>query len=81
MPKGVVPTVHYNSGKDDLVMNQPPLMDMISNAGSKYLLVVLAAKRARQITEAGTSLVVDKSTKPVTISLYETAEGKLKFLA
>ena len=62
-------------------MNQPPLKDMISNAGSKYLLVVLAAKRARQITEAGTSLVVDKSTKHVTISLYETAEGKLKFLA
>jgi len=58
-------------------MRQPPLADLIEQTGSKYLLVVLAARRARQITEAGAGFSNDKSVKPVTIALYEVAEGKL----
>ncbi|HHX95831.1 MAG TPA: DNA-directed RNA polymerase subunit omega [Clostridia bacterium] len=58
-------------------MNQPPLEDMIAKTGSKYLLVVLAAKRARQITEAGTTFSGDKSVKPVTLAFYEIQQGKL----
>lgn len=58
-------------------MRQPPLANLIARTGSKYLLVVLAARRARQITEAGTILAGDKSVKPVTIALYEVEEGKI----
>lgn len=58
-------------------MRQPPLAKLISQTGSKYLLVVLAARRARQITETGTVFSGDKSVKPVTIALYEVEEGKI----
>lgn len=58
-------------------MKQPPLANMITKTGSKYLLVVLAARRARQITEAGTTFTGDKSEKPVTIALFEIEEGVL----
>jgi len=58
-------------------MNQPPLAKMIERTGSKYLLVVLAARRARQITEVGATFTDDKSVKPVTMALYEIEQGKL----
>jgi len=60
-------------------VNQPPLAKMLEKASSKYALVVVAAKRARQITEAGTVLVGNKAIKPVTIALHEIAEGKTSF--
>lgn len=56
-------------------MNQPELNDMLNKTRNKYALVVLTARRARQITEVGTALIEDKATKPVTIALYEIAEG------
>lgn len=56
-------------------MNQPPLANLVEKTGSKYLLVVLAARRARQITDAGLAFGEDKSVKPVTIALYEIEEG------
>jgi DNA-directed RNA polymerase subunit omega len=58
-------------------MNQPPLAKMIEITGSKYLLVVLAARRARQLTEVGTIFTGEKSVKPVTLALYEIEEGIL----
>ena len=58
-------------------MNQPPLANLIGKTGSKYLLVVLAARRARQITDAGTLFTGDKSVKPVTIALYEIEKNIL----
>ncbi|KKM12956.1 DNA-directed RNA polymerase subunit omega [Clostridiales bacterium PH28_bin88] len=45
---------------------------------SKYTLVVVAAKRARLLTENGTDFP-DKSVKPVTIALHEMAKGKVQF--
>jgi len=60
-------------------VNQPPLEKMLETSRSKYALVVIAAKRARQITEAGTGLIKDKGTKPVTIALHEIAGGRIKF--
>ena len=60
-------------------MKQPQISQLIEKTKSKYALVVIAARRARQITEAGTLLIEDKSTKAVTISLYEITEGKVKW--
>ncbi len=46
---------------------------------SKYALVVLAAKRARQIKEGGRLLIDTRSTNPLTIALEEIASGRVKY--
>ncbi|NLC77544.1 MAG: DNA-directed RNA polymerase subunit omega [Clostridia bacterium] len=58
-------------------MNQPSLEKLVKTTGNKYSLVVIAAKRARQITEAQTNK--EELIKPVTQALYEIAEGKIKY--
>lgn len=58
-------------------MNQPKLEELMRHVGSKYLLAVLAAKRARQITSAHTNK--EELIKPVTQALYEIAENKIKY--
>ncbi|HEU4754930.1 MAG TPA: DNA-directed RNA polymerase subunit omega [Armatimonadota bacterium] len=49
--------------------------------GNKYSLVILAAKRARQIKEGHTPLAVDKSPNPLTLALREVAEERLQAIA
>jgi len=60
---------------------QPYVEKMMKNLDSKYALVVITAKRARQLTEGGTPYVeglsVDKD-KPVSIAMQEIADGKIK---
>ncbi len=46
---------------------------------SKYALVVLAAKRAKQIKEGARPLIDTQSGNPLTIALEEIATGKLKY--
>ena len=46
---------------------------------SKYALVVLAAKRARQIKEGARPLVPTESANPLTVALEEIAGGKVKY--
>jgi len=46
---------------------------------SRYSLVVIAAKRARQLLEGAPRLVDIDSTKPVTVALQELAQDKLVF--
>lgn len=58
-------------------MNQPKLEELMKHVDSKYSLVVLAAKRARQITDAHTNK--EDLIKPVTQALYEIAENKIKY--
>jgi DNA-directed RNA polymerase subunit omega len=45
--------------------------------GSKYALVILAAKRARQLKEGLPPLIRTNSSNPLTISLEEVASGKV----
>jgi DNA-directed RNA polymerase subunit omega len=47
--------------------------------GSKYALVVLAAKRAKQIKEGARPLIDTRSTNPITVALEEIATGKIKY--
>lgn len=52
--------------------------NLISKAsGSKYTLVVIAAKRARTITAGGAPRVISKSHRPVVIALQEIASDKV----
>lgn len=50
------------------------------NVSSRYSLVVLAAKRAKQIKEGAPVLIDTESTNPLTIALEEIAAGKVTIL-
>jgi len=51
---------------------------LIGDEGNTYALVVLAAKRARQIKDGSPPLVETNSRNPLTIALQEIAEGKVR---
>lgn len=57
-----------------------PSLDMLMDkVDSKYTLVAVAAKRARELVDGDAPLVESKSNKPVTIALEEIAQGMLKY--
>ncbi|MDR3349682.1 MAG: DNA-directed RNA polymerase subunit omega [Acidaminococcales bacterium] len=60
-------------------MIQPSLDKLLDHVDSKYTLVVLAAKRAREIVDADLPPSAGKSNKPVTISLYEVFSDKITY--
>ena len=49
--------------------------DCLDNVDNRYDLVLLAAKRARQITFGSEPLVKEHNDKPTVIALREIAEG------
>ncbi|HWR41297.1 MAG TPA: DNA-directed RNA polymerase subunit omega [Patescibacteria group bacterium] len=57
-------------------MINPSLDKLVNKVDSKYTLVVLAAKRAREIMDGQPRLVDCKSNKPVTIALEEIAQNQ-----
>ena len=61
------------------MMVKPPLKKLESQVDSKYTLVVLAAKRARQILAGSPVKSVLQSHKDVTNALEEVAEDKITF--
>jgi DNA-directed RNA polymerase subunit omega len=55
-----------------------PSADTIEDkAGSRYSLVVLAAKRAKQLKEGSPVLIETSSTNYLTIAMEEIAAGKI----
>lgn len=53
---------------------------LLDKVDSKYTLVVVAARRARQIVDAGgRSLVASPMTKPVSIAFEEILQDKLEW--
>jgi DNA-directed RNA polymerase subunit omega len=57
-----------------------PSADLIEQqVESKYALVVLAAKRAKQIKEGGRALIKTDSVNPLTIALEEIASGAISY--
>ena len=72
-------------------MNKPRIDDLLEKVDSKYALVVLAAKRARQINnyyrsreeggleEIPPPLIDTRSRNILTISLEEVAAGKISY--
>jgi DNA-directed RNA polymerase subunit omega len=70
----------------------PRLDDLLENVDSRYALVIVSAKRARQINnyhhqlgeglgfeEAPPPLVESRSKNYLTMSLEEVAQGKIKY--
>ncbi len=54
-----------------------PSADTLEKWGSKYSLVVLAAKRAKQLKSGAPPLIQTNSRNPLTIALEEIAAGKV----
>jgi DNA-directed RNA polymerase subunit omega len=54
-----------------------PNADKLDSMSSKYALVIIAAKRARQVKEGARRYVGSKSTNPLTIALEEISEGEI----
>ena len=71
-------------------MISPKIDQLLENVDSRYALVIVAAKRARQINnyyhqlgegtfEVPPPLVESRSKNHLTMSLEEIAEGKIKY--
>ncbi|MGH2735079.1 MAG: DNA-directed RNA polymerase subunit omega [Actinomycetota bacterium] len=74
-------------------MIEPKIESLLEDVDSKYTLVILAAKRSRQInayfTQLGEGIAehtppqvplpADRAPKPLSIALQEVAEGKVTY--
>ena len=60
-------------------MIHPSLDKLVTKVDSKYTLVVLAAKRAREITSGDSSVADSKSNKPVTLALEEVSQDRITY--
>ena len=60
-------------------MLNPSNKQILKEGESKYTMVMVVAKRARQIVEGAKPLIDTKSNKPVTIALEELLEDKIEY--
>ncbi|MDD5602818.1 MAG: DNA-directed RNA polymerase subunit omega [Eubacteriales bacterium] len=61
-------------------MIEPPISSLLEKTDSRYTLVILAAKRARQITEGARIYVKVNSVQTVTIAVNEINEEKITYV-
>lgn len=60
-------------------MIEPSISSLLSKVDSRYTLVVLVAKRARQLVDGAPRLTNVKSDKEVTIAINEINENKITY--
>jgi DNA-directed RNA polymerase subunit omega len=60
-------------------MSNVPIEDLMEHVDSKYRLVIVAAKRAKQLNRGAAPLVQPRSVKPTYQAMEEIASGKLGF--
>ena len=58
-------------------MLYPAMSSLLKNISSRYLMVNVVARRARQIAIEAEMLQEQLPDKPVTLAIREVAEGKL----
>ena len=58
-------------------MLYPPVADLLKDVQSRYLLVNVVAHRARQIAAEAEEFGEELPEKPVTLAIWEVADGKL----
>ena len=56
-------------------MIEPRVDDLLENVDSRYALVIVAAKRARQLQAGAKSLVQSQSKKPTRVAQQEVEAG------
>ena len=62
---------------ESIMMLYPPMADLVDKVGSRYLLVNLVARRARDIADAAEEHEVILEKKPVSTAIDEVYSGKL----
>lgn len=60
-------------------MYNPSINELTNIGDSRYTLVILAAKRSREIVEGAKPLIETDSIKPVSIAIEEIVAGKIKY--
>ncbi len=60
------------------MMLYPPMADLVEKVGSRYLLVNLVARRAREISVERNDFEDPSEKKPVSCAIDEVYTGKLK---
>ncbi len=58
-------------------MLYPPVANLLKDVESRYLLVNVVAQRARQIASEAEQFNEELPEKPVTLAIWEVADGKL----
>lgn len=69
-----------NMKNEELTMINPGIGKLLSKVDSRYTLVVVVAKRARQINEGANKLVDCSSEKAVTVAVDEVSEDKITYI-
>ena len=59
------------------MMLDPPMNKLLAQIPSRYLLVNVVAKRARQIASEAEDAGIPLDDKPVSIAISEVADGKV----
>ena len=57
----------------------PSLESAVNKVSNRYLLVVLSAKRARQINRGAAARVESRHKKPTSVALEEIAAAKVEY--
>jgi DNA-directed RNA polymerase subunit omega len=60
-------------------MSFPSLEKSLEKVSNRYLLVVLAAKRARQLNRGAAAQIETKQKKPTSVALEEIADAKVGY--
>ncbi|CDF57883.1 DNA-directed RNA polymerase subunit omega [Thermobrachium celere] len=60
-------------------MINPSIVSLLQRVSDRYSLVVVTAKRARQLIDKAEPLVKVNSNKPVTVAINEINQGKIKY--
>ncbi len=60
------------------MMIYPPIAELVEKTGSRYALVIEAAKRTRQLVDGAPRLSEVDTSKDVTVAVNEIYEGKIE---
>lgn len=60
-------------------MYRPSINELSNIADSRYTLVILAAKRSRELVNGSKALIESDSVKPVSLAIEEIVEGKITY--
>lgn len=60
-------------------MIYPPIAELLAKVDSRYTLVIMTAKRARQLTAGSLRRTEVDTNKNVTVAVHEIDEGKVTY--
>lgn len=61
------------------MMNKPPIDGLVKKAGNKYILSVLASKRAKEIEAVRREELATADRKAISLALDEIYKGEITF--